>query len=135
MDNLSSSDENYDLGYQPSPSIDQNDQSTIGIPGCSTLSDSVDHSCCSEASPSHWPATRSGAQNQAVLTRLGTKQRKSNADEKLDDQEALDLELEMMKERFTKLLLGEDMSGSGKGVCTAVTISNAKTNLYATVFG
>ncbi|KAL0428865.1 UNVERIFIED_CONTAM: Rop guanine nucleotide exchange factor 3 [Sesamum radiatum] len=27
------------------------------------------------------------------------------------------------------------MSGSGKGVCTAVTISNAITNLYASVFG
>ncbi|XP_071722252.1 rop guanine nucleotide exchange factor 3-like [Rutidosis leptorrhynchoides] len=44
-------------------------------------------------------------------------------------------ELHMMKERFAKLLLGEDMSGSGKGVCTAVTISNSITNLYATVFG
>lgn len=39
-------------------------------------------------------------------------------------------ELEMMKERFSKLLLGEDMSGGGKGVCTAVTISNSITNLY-----
>lgn len=39
-------------------------------------------------------------------------------------------EIEMMKERFSKLLLGEDMSGSGKGVCTAVTVSNAITNLY-----
>ena len=39
-------------------------------------------------------------------------------------------EVEMMKERFSKLLLGEDMSGSGKGVCTAVTLSNAITNLY-----
>ena len=110
MDNLSNSDKNYDLGYQPSPSsIDQNDQSTTGTPGYSTLSgdsfvycrtysetsafsDPVDdHSCCGEASPSHWPATRSGAQNQAVLTRLGTKQRKSNSDEKLDDLESLDL--------------------------------------------
>lgn len=36
----------------------------------------------------------------------------------------------MMKERFSKLLLGEDMSGSGKGVSTAVTVSNAITNLY-----
>ncbi|KAL0770065.1 hypothetical protein Bca101_035215 [Brassica carinata] len=44
-------------------------------------------------------------------------------------------ELEMMRERFAKLLLGEDMSGSGKGVCTAVTVSNSITNLYATVFG
>lgn len=39
-------------------------------------------------------------------------------------------ELELMKERFAKLLLGEDMSGSGKGVCTAITISNSITNLY-----
>lgn len=38
-----------------------------------------------------------------------------------------------MKERISKLLLGEDMSGGGKGVCTAVTISNAITNLYGTV--
>lgn len=34
-----------------------------------------------------------------------------------------------MKERFAKLLLGEDMSGGGKGVCTALAVSNAITNL------
>ncbi|KAL9231395.1 hypothetical protein vseg_006629 [Gypsophila vaccaria] len=44
-------------------------------------------------------------------------------------------EMEMMKERFAKLLLGEDMSGSGKGVCSALAISNAITNLCATIFG
>jgi hypothetical protein len=44
-------------------------------------------------------------------------------------------DVEMMKERFAKLLLGEDMSGSGKGVCTALAISNAITNLCATIFG
>ncbi|KAM1246065.1 hypothetical protein TB2_042349 [Malus domestica] len=44
-------------------------------------------------------------------------------------------EVELMKERFAKLLLGEDMSGGGKGVCTALAISNAITNLSATVFG
>ncbi|KAH6762722.1 ROP guanine nucleotide exchange factor 5 [Perilla frutescens var. hirtella] len=44
-------------------------------------------------------------------------------------------EMEMMKERFAKLLLGEDMSGNGKGVCPALAISNAITNLCATVFG
>uniref|UniRef100_M8BSE7 Rop guanine nucleotide exchange factor 1 n=1 Tax=Aegilops tauschii TaxID=37682 RepID=M8BSE7_AEGTA len=38
-------------------------------------------------------------------------------------------EMELMKERFAKLLLGEDMSGSGKGVCTALAIANAITNL------
>ncbi|CAK7346081.1 unnamed protein product [Dovyalis caffra] len=44
-------------------------------------------------------------------------------------------EIELMKERFAKLLLGEDMSGGGQGVCTAVAISNAITNLSASVFG
>ncbi|XP_065023576.1 rop guanine nucleotide exchange factor 7-like isoform X2 [Musa acuminata AAA Group] len=44
-------------------------------------------------------------------------------------------EIEMMKERFSKLLLGEDMSGCGKGACTALAISNAITNLCATIFG
>jgi hypothetical protein len=37
-------------------------------------------------------------------------------------------EMELVKERFSKLLLGEDMSGGGKGVA----ISNAITNLYGT---
>ncbi|CAN0878692.1 Rop guanine nucleotide exchange factor 7 [Linum grandiflorum] len=44
-------------------------------------------------------------------------------------------EMEMMKERFSKLLLGEDMSGCGNGVCTALAVSNAITNLCATLFG
>ncbi|XP_057504318.1 rop guanine nucleotide exchange factor 1-like [Actinidia eriantha] len=44
-------------------------------------------------------------------------------------------EVALMKERFAKLLLGEDMSGGGKGVCTALSISNSITNLSATVFG
>uniref|UniRef100_A0A803N1N1 PRONE domain-containing protein n=1 Tax=Chenopodium quinoa TaxID=63459 RepID=A0A803N1N1_CHEQI len=37
--------------------------------------------------------------------------------------------VELMKERFANLLLGEDISGGGKGVCTALAISNAITNL------
>ncbi|XP_051119307.1 rho guanine nucleotide exchange factor 8-like isoform X2 [Andrographis paniculata] len=42
-------------------------------------------------------------------------------------------DLELMRERFAKLLLGEDMSGSGKGVSSAMALSNAITNLA--VFG
>lgn len=38
-------------------------------------------------------------------------------------------EMDMMKERFAKLLLGEDMSGGGKGVSSALALSNALTNL------
>ncbi|KAJ3692227.1 hypothetical protein LUZ60_012577 [Juncus effusus] len=44
-------------------------------------------------------------------------------------------DLQLMKERFAKLLLGEDMSGSGKGVSSALALSNAITNLSASVFG
>ncbi|KAJ6406000.1 hypothetical protein OIU84_013877 [Salix udensis] len=56
-------------------------------------------------------------------------------DEK-EEKPATDLsEIELMKERFAKLLLGEDMSGGGQGVGTAVAISNAITNLSASVFG
>ncbi|KAJ9559649.1 hypothetical protein OSB04_004809 [Centaurea solstitialis] len=45
------------------------------------------------------------------------------------------VDMEMMKERFAKLLLGEDMSGGGKGVSSALALSNAITNLAASVFG
>ncbi|WJX30075.1 Rop guanine nucleotide exchange factor 9 [Trifolium repens] len=44
-------------------------------------------------------------------------------------------ESDMMKERFAKLLLGEDMSGAGNGVSSALALSNAITNLAASVFG
>ncbi|KAL7107726.1 hypothetical protein ACP275_06G073000 [Erythranthe tilingii] len=56
-------------------------------------------------------------------------------DSRLKNQGSKVSEMEMMKGRFAKLLLGEDMSGSGKGVCPALAISNAITNLCATVFG
>ncbi|KAE8658150.1 Rop guanine nucleotide exchange factor 9 [Hibiscus syriacus] len=48
---------------------------------------------------------------------------------------AIDTDMEMMKERFAKLLLGEDMSGGGKGVNSALALSNAVTNLAASIFG
>ncbi|KAL0910391.1 hypothetical protein M5K25_021369 [Dendrobium thyrsiflorum] len=38
-------------------------------------------------------------------------------------------DIEQMKEKFAKLLLGEDMSGGGKGVSSALALSNAITNL------
>jgi len=44
-------------------------------------------------------------------------------------------DMELMKERFSKLLLGEDMSGGGKGVSSALALSNAITNLAASIFG
>jgi len=44
-------------------------------------------------------------------------------------------DIENMKEKFSKLLLGDDTSGGARGVCTALALSNGITNLSATVFG
>ncbi|XP_057980910.1 rop guanine nucleotide exchange factor 3-like isoform X2 [Malania oleifera] len=147
MDNLST-DENYDVGSEPS--LCSMDRRTNGY---STLSSTTlgysrtnsetsafsyptdDNSFCDESSPVCWSVSKLVIQNQAVLAGLGLKEQYDIVNDKPNDHNTEDcLELEMMKERFSKLLLGEDMSGGGKGVCTAVTISNAITNLYATVF-
>ncbi|CAA2984500.1 rop guanine nucleotide exchange factor 14 [Olea europaea subsp. europaea] len=44
-------------------------------------------------------------------------------------------DVETMKEKFAKLLLGEDITGGTKGVSAALALSNAITNLGASVFG
>ncbi|GAV88177.1 PRONE domain-containing protein [Cephalotus follicularis] len=44
-------------------------------------------------------------------------------------------DVETMKEKFAKLLLGEDITGGCKGLTTALALSNAITNLAASVFG
>lgn len=46
-------------------------------------------------------------------------------------------DMEVMKERFAKLLLGEDMSGGSEGVTSALALSNAITKLagkYLTLY-
>lgn len=105
MDTSSNCDENYDLGYQPSrSSVDQTDQSAAETPLHSTFSADSFMYCrtnsetsvfsdgySSDASPSLWPVLKSGAHNQAVLSRLGMKQHKNIiSDDKSEYQEALD---------------------------------------------
>ncbi|XP_047319484.1 rop guanine nucleotide exchange factor 3-like [Impatiens glandulifera] len=155
MDINSNPDEGYEiLRYNPSSSsMEQTDRSSpAATPSrsilsadsfiycrtnseMSTLSDPTDDSISFAGTPSpRWPSAVKSPK-RPLLSRLGIRHsRNFNTDEeKIHDH--MDIELEMMKERFSKLLLGEDMSGSGKGVSTAVTISNAITNLYASVFG
>lgn len=43
-------------------------------------------------------------------------------------------DVETMKERFSKLLLGEDITGGRKGISTALALSNAITNLGGMYF-
>ncbi|XP_038875284.1 rop guanine nucleotide exchange factor 3-like [Benincasa hispida] len=143
MEKFPISDENFHLGFRPSSSsMDLNDQSTISETSGQSPASGYSFSYCrtsSDASAFSDPTTDDSSfciePSPAILARQGTRKYKLSAGDKVDDQDAMDSEVEMMKERFAKLLLGEDMSGSGKGVCTAVTISNAITNLYATVFG
>ncbi|CAN6969639.1 hypothetical protein IGI04_032864 [Brassica rapa subsp. trilocularis] len=151
MENVLNPDENGDRVYHHhQSSVDPNDNSTSETPVSLTMSmdsfvyprtcsestsgfsDQIDEtsSSCSEPSPSDWPVLTESKSSKCLTTGL-----EFQTNEILEAQEISEPELETMKERFAKLLLGEDMSGSGKGVCTAVTISNAITNLYATVFG
>ncbi|KAI9109549.1 hypothetical protein K1719_019603 [Acacia pycnantha] len=78
--------------------------------------------------------------DEASSTSQGSDRRLKS--QKLRDEQAIKevrekllLEMEHMKERFSKLLLGEDMSGGGKGVSSALALSNAFTNLAASIFG
>ncbi|XP_057983741.1 rop guanine nucleotide exchange factor 7-like isoform X2 [Malania oleifera] len=82
-----------------------------------------------------WPLDKSEA-NHCRCSNIAQDAEKPHFDDRrLEKQGSAIPEIEMMKERFSKLLLGEDMSGCGNGVCTALAISNAITNLCATLFG
>ncbi|GMI97733.1 ROP (rho of plants) guanine nucleotide exchange factor 8 [Hibiscus trionum] len=59
----------------------------------------------------------------------------SMVQQNVEQSEEMHADMAMMKERFAKLLLGEDMSGGGKGVYSALALSNAVTNLAASIFG
>lgn len=104
-----------------------------------TLLDHATAKECSSPAPLGWPIRKAQlpkcyiydvSGDEIKTTPLGDSNlKKQNMGSKVS------VETEIMKERFAKLLLGEDMSGSGKGVCTALAISNAITNLYAMAFG
>ncbi|XP_061376346.1 rop guanine nucleotide exchange factor 7-like [Gastrolobium bilobum] len=90
----------------------------------------------SSSSPSMgWPVHEISASNCTSPHAVEDADKKDLGNENFEKQVSVLPELEMMKERFAKLLLGEDMSGCGNGVPTALAISNAITNLCATLFG
>ncbi|URE03807.1 monooxygenase [Musa troglodytarum] len=83
--------------------------------------------------PVGWPISKLVGRASPALSKHGTKKTDDMLDWKPGSQDISLSELEMMKEKFSKLLLGEDMSGGGKGVCSAVALSNAITNLYVSL--
>ncbi|KAM3738051.1 hypothetical protein ACB098_09G103800 [Castanea mollissima] len=96
------------------------------------------HSSSESSSPPPslgWPVQKAEVPD-CTSTNVNADEEKPRLDERnLEKQGSAISEIELMKERFSKLLLGEDMSGCGNGVCTALAISNAITNLCATLFG
>lgn len=97
-------------------------------------------SCSDGSSPLGWPLgshrDRScEAPSSVTSSKMGSGHNTFMWEEKREKRETELSEVEMMKERFAKLLLGEDMSGGAKGVSTALAISNAITNLSASLFG
>ncbi|XP_016439450.1 rop guanine nucleotide exchange factor 5-like [Nicotiana tabacum] len=113
-----------------SDSVSKGSSSSTGSSRSSSDESKLGKDCCSSPAPLGWPIlkvqmTKSSSKDAAQDVRNSTV---SELDSKIS-------ELEMMKERFSKLLLGEDMSGSGKGVGTSLAISNSITNLCATIFG
>ncbi|KAG2722918.1 hypothetical protein I3760_02G149200 [Carya illinoinensis] len=101
----------------------------MSFDGGSSLDPADDDSTTMFCKESDQPLERQ--KNGSVLK--GTESRLSKDAAAAKDKQPSDMEL--MKERFAKLLLGEDMSGGGKGVSSALALSNAITNLAASVFG
>ncbi|KAE7996696.1 hypothetical protein FH972_001396 [Carpinus fangiana] len=102
-----------------------------------TSSEEVKAKGTSSPTPLGWPIRKAQVSKSSAVSDVVQAEQKQThlADSKLKKMCSKSSDIDMMKERFSKLLLGEDMSGSGKGVCTALAISNAITNLCATIFG
>ncbi|KAI8564145.1 hypothetical protein RHMOL_Rhmol03G0159400 [Rhododendron molle] len=113
------------------------DSLTDSAAECRDSSTSSSSRSSSDASlaPLGWPIRKARVVKSSISDVSVGEIRSRKDDSKLKKLGPKISEIDMMKERFAKLLLGEDMSGSGKGVCTALAISNAITNLCATVFG
>ncbi|KAH7351941.1 hypothetical protein KP509_19G021400 [Ceratopteris richardii] len=95
-----------------------------------------DGTSSNDASPSCKPSFKDDCcESDAVSSNLAVESIVPFWEDKKDRKGAFLSELDVMKERFAKLLLGEDMSGGAKGVSTALAISNAVTNLSASTFG
>ncbi|KAJ9541784.1 hypothetical protein OSB04_028290 [Centaurea solstitialis] len=109
--------------------FDSSESSTISSNSVTSSKES-----CSSPAPLGWPIRNAQVMSKCSDHKLKTKPHLDD-ESKIKKMGSRVSEMEMMKEKFGKLLLGEDMSGSGKGVCTALAISNAITNLCASAFG
>ncbi|XP_057799036.1 rop guanine nucleotide exchange factor 14 isoform X2 [Salvia miltiorrhiza] len=116
-----------------------NESGTSRGDGCVTDSYDEDDSSCSSSTnafgsfSSLWTIMKKDDQCQDEWNFTATP-RRVLAKEK-PQQTSQFSDVETMKEKFAKLLLGEDITGGKKGVSTALALSNAINNLAASVFG
>ncbi|KAL3838474.1 hypothetical protein ACJIZ3_023065 [Penstemon smallii] len=123
-----------------SESVSDESRKSSSTTSCGSRSSTDNSSSSSSSTQLGWPIRKTAncLKNDDVMEGKSKSHLKVASvvdDSKLKKQGSKVSDTELMKERFAKLLLGEDMSGSGKGVCPALSISNAITNLCATVFG
>ncbi|GAV56825.1 PRONE domain-containing protein [Cephalotus follicularis] len=127
----SGGNEKSEDGYESFDASNESRGSNLSGSSCETFGNEVKAKGSGSPTPLGWPIRKAVVCKSPGFDGNGDEE-KTNLDMKMGSKIA---EIDMMKERFSKLLLGEDMSGSGKGVCTALAISNAITNLCATIFG
>ncbi|XAR70764.1 hypothetical protein NMG60_11027743 [Bertholletia excelsa] len=117
----------------------ENESGTSRGDGCATDSFDEDVSSCSSSDnafgsfSSHWTIMKRDEQGQDEWETTDSPQHLYAKEKPAYSIQLSDAET--MKERFAKLLLGEDVTGGRKGISTALALSNAITNLAASVFG
>lgn len=111
----------------------ENDSGTSRGDGCITDSLDEDDSSCSSSTnasgsfSSHWTMMKRDEHRLEEELSDCTQKIFPNKEKPACNVEAVDVET--MKEKFAKLLLGDDVTGGRKGVSTALALSNAITNL------
>lgn len=111
-----------------------NESGTSRGDGCVTDSYDEDDSSCSSSTnafgsfSSLWTIMKKDDQCQDEWNFTATP-RRILAKEKPQNNTSQFSDVETMKEKFAKLLLGEDITGGKKGVSTALALSNAINNL------
>ncbi|KAK1361444.1 Rop guanine nucleotide exchange factor 14 [Heracleum sosnowskyi] len=133
----------YSIDHKTNIQSYEHDGGTSRGDGDGCLTDSVDeeYSSCSSSNnasgsfSSHWTSTKSKRDEK-----LHDEWRLSDSPQKIYVKEKQaykveNLDVGMLKQKFAKLLLGDDITGGRTGVSSALALSNAITNLAALVFG
>ncbi|XP_010460984.1 PREDICTED: rop guanine nucleotide exchange factor 14-like [Camelina sativa] len=110
--------------------------------GCLTnsLDDDAFSSCssskdASSSFSSKWLPMKNDEHSCDGLSLSGRSQHFDAKEKKKPGYAYCNLDVDAMKERFSKLLLGEDVTGGCKGIQVALALSNAVTHLATSIFG